>query len=128
MHSLKKCTQNILKKIQLFQRVGENILTSDGHPQLSNDGNYLITDTYPNKNGFQKLILYNLNQNKNVVLGEFKISEHLVSKKMKCDLHPRWNYKGDLISIDSSHEGTRQSYVLNIEKLIKNFNNSIKVT
>ena len=46
----------------------------------------------------------------------------MLKKKLKYDLHPRWNSKGNLISIDSSHEGSRQSYVINIEKLIKSIN------
>ena len=103
-------------------KVNEKIFNEDGHPQLSNDGKYLVTDTYPNSNGFQKLILYNLEKNKSINVGEFRISENLINSGLKCDLHPRWNHKGNLLSFDSSHEGSRQSYVINVEKLINSIN------
>ena len=65
-------------------------------------------------------MLYDLEKNKTHDVGEFKISENLTNNSLKCDLHPRWNHKGNLISIDSSHEGSRQSYIINVEKLINN--------
>ena len=35
-------------------KINEKILTEDGHPQISEDGKYLVTDTYANQEGFQK--------------------------------------------------------------------------
>ena len=64
-------------------------------------------------------MLYDIEKNKTHDVGEFKVAEYLSNNNLKYDLHPRWNFKGNLISIDSSHEGSRQSYVINIEKLIK---------
>ena len=109
-----------LKNPNKITKLDEKILTEDGHPQISEDGKYLITDTYPNKAGYQKLMLYDLEKNKTHDVGEFRISENLTNNSLKCDLHPRWNHKGNLISIDSSHEGSRQSYIINVEKLINN--------
>ena len=103
-------------------KINEKILTEDGHPQISEDGKYLVTDTYANQEGFQKLLIHDLNNNKTHYVGEFKIAEYLIKRGLKYDLHPRWNHKGDLISIDSSHDGSRQSYVINVAKLIKNIN------
>lgn len=96
-------------------------LTEDGHPQISTDNKYLITDTYPNKEGFQKLLLYNIKKDKTLELGFFKSSEYLKENKVKYDLHPRWSKSGKLISIDSSHEGNRQSYIIDIENILKKF-------
>ena len=100
-------------------KLDKDILTEDGHPQISENKKYLITDTYANSLGFQKLMLYDIEKNKTHDIGEFKVAEYLPNNNLKYDLHPRWNFKGNLISIDSSHEGSRQSYVINIEKLIK---------
>ena len=111
-----------LKRPNKITKLDEKILTEDGHPQISEDGKYLIMDTYPNKAGYQKLMLYDLEKNKTHDVGEFRISENLTNNDLKCDLHPRWNHKGNLISIDSSHEGSRQSYIINVEKLINNIN------
>ena len=111
-----------LKNPNKITKLDEKILTQDGHPQISADGEFLITDTYPNKEGYQKLMLYDLAKNKTHDVGEFKVADYLLKKNLKYDLHPRWNIKGNLISIDSSHDGSRQSYVINIEKLIKSIN------
>ena len=96
-------------------------LIEDGHPQISTDEKYLITDTYPNENNFQKLLLYNIHKDQTLELGKFKSSSHLKENQVKYDLHPRWSCSGKLISIDSSHEGSRQSYIINIEKILKKF-------
>ncbi len=108
-----------LNNLNKVTKLDKDILTEDGHPQLSENGKYLITDTYANSLGFQKLMLYDIEKNKTHDVGEFKVAEYLSKNNLKYDLHPRWNFKGNLISIDSSHEGSRQSYVINIEKLIK---------
>ena len=107
-----------LKMPNKLVKLGGSLLTEDGHPQVSPNGKYLITDTYANKNGYQKLLLYDLLKNQIYTLGEFKLSDNLINNKVKYDLHPRWSNCGNLLSIDSSHEGSRQSYILDIEKLI----------
>ena len=41
------------------------------------NGKYLITDTYANSLGFQKLMLYDIEKNKTHDVGEFKVAEYL---------------------------------------------------
>lgn len=96
----------------------ENLI-QDGHPQISTNCKYLITDTYADAEGYQKLLLYEFKKNKTYKLGKFKVDNEITKNRFKYDLHPRWNYKDNLISIDSSHDGSRQSYILNIEKFLK---------
>jgi len=108
-----------LNNLDKAKKLDENILTEDGHPQISEDKRFLIIDTYSNNLGYQKLMFHDLLKNKTHNIGEFKLSEYLLQNNLKYDLHPRWNFGGNLISIDSSHEGSRQSYIINIEKLIK---------
>ena len=99
-------------------KLDENNLTEDGHPQVSKNGRFLITDTYANKIGYQKLLLYDLIKNKTHFVGEFKVDSYLKNKNLKYDLHPRWNHNSNKISIDSSHNGSRQSYIIDIQELI----------
>ena len=106
-------------------RLNNKLLNEDGHPQISPDKNFVITDTYPNNKGYMKLLLLNINTRKVYILGEFKIAEYLLKKGLKYDLHPRWDNSGNLISIDSSHVGSRQSFILNIEKLLLKLKNEI---
>lgn len=102
-------------------KLDENNLTEDGHPQISKNGKFLITDTYANKIGYQKLLLYDLINKKTHIVGEFKVDSYLKNKNLKYDLHPRWNNNSNKISIDSSHDGSRQSYIIDIQKLINTF-------
>jgi len=36
----------------------------------------------------------------------------------RCDLHPRWSPDGNCVSIDSSHEGVRMSYIINVSNVV----------
>ena len=103
-------------------KFGSNFLGEDSHPQISNKGKFIICDTYPNHQGNQKLFLYDINKDKLHLIGEFKIAEYLVKNKIKYDLHPRWDSTDTLINKNSSHDGSRQSYIINIEKLINQIN------
>ena len=111
-----------LKNPLKLTKLDENLLKEDGHPQLSPNERYLITDTYANKKKYQKLLLYDLYKKEIYTLGEFKLDDYLINSDLKYDLHPRWDNTGNLICIDSSHQGSRQTYILNIEKLLEKIN------
>jgi hypothetical protein len=101
-----------------LKKLNNKLLNEDGHPQISPDKNFIITDTYADKNGYMKLLLLHRSTEKVYVLGEFKVAEYLIKNNLKYDLHPRWDNSGSLINIDSSHVGSRQNFVLSIEKLL----------
>ena len=103
-------------------KFGSNFLGEDSHPQISNSRKFIICDTYPDHQDNQKLFLYDIIKDKLHLIGEFKIANYLVENKIKYDLHPRWDSTDKLINIDSSHDGSRQSYIISIEKLINQIN------
>jgi len=111
-----------LKKLNKITKVNEKILVEDGHPQISENGRFLVTDTYPDAESFQKLLIHDFKNNKTHYIGKFKVASYLIESSLKCDLHPRWNKKGNLLSIDSSHNGSKQTYVINIENFLTNIN------
>ncbi len=100
----------------------------DGHCSFSPDGNWILTDSYPDKKNYRKLILYNFETKKKMLLGKFyslpnkKYSENerWDWSEMRCDLHPRWNRDGTKVCIDSVHEGNRQMHIIDLKKCIKN--------
>jgi Tol biopolymer transport system component len=89
----------------------------DGHPSVSPDGRYLVTDTYPDRRRQQSLLLFDLQTQELEVLGRFLLPVNFYAET-RVDLHPRWSPDGSLISIDSGHRGHRGTYILDIGGLL----------
>jgi hypothetical protein len=100
--------------------VGNEILDiyGDGHPSYSPDKRWIITDTYPDKARMRYLILFDTLKNNAIILGKF-FSPWKYNGYYRCDLHPRWSPSGIKISIDSTHEGFRCSYIIDISEVVK---------
>lgn len=97
--------------------IGENELLLDGHPSVSPDGKWLLTDDYPDASRFSGLYLYNFANGKRYVLGRYFQPFKFRGEK-RIDLHPRWSPDGKLVSFDSGHNGKRSQYVINIESIM----------
>ena len=102
------------KKVDIL---GENILTEDGHPSYSPNKKWLITDTYPNEGRLRSLLLYNKFNKKLINLGTF-FSSFKYYGPLRCDLHPRWSRDGKSICFDSTHEGKRSIYIIDVKDLV----------
>lgn len=89
----------------------------DGHPSISPDGRWIVTDTYPDRARRRSLWLYNLDTDERVKLGEF-LAPFGFDGQTRCDLHPRWSPDGTLISIDSTFTGVRRSYIVDVEPIV----------
>ena len=93
-------------KTDNYKIIGENIFSSDGHPQFAPDRENIITDTYPDRLRRQYLILYNIISRKQEKLATLK-SPLSYTGDLRCDLHPRWDRTGKSVAFDSSHTGKR---------------------
>lgn len=121
-------------KTRKLESVGVGVLTEDGHPTRFKETPWIIMDTYANKEYYRTLILYNLDRNERINLGEFytlpdeqyiinyKKSESWDITGMRSDLHPRWNRDGTKVCIDSVHEGNKQMYVIDVTNIVKGIN------
>jgi hypothetical protein len=98
--------------------IGDGQLVQDGHCSFSPDRKFLITDTYANQYDLRALILFKLSDGKRVDLELLKSPKNIPAE-IRCDFHPRWSPSGRYLCIDSLHEGTRQMYMLDIEKYLK---------
>jgi hypothetical protein len=98
--------------------VGVGVLDKfgDGHPTFSPCGRYLVTDTYPDKARMRHLLLYDTIRNGLIEIGQF-FSPWKYDGANRCDLHPRWSPDGKKISFDSTHEGIRRSYAVDISEI-----------
>lgn len=98
--------------------VGKDILTHDGHCTYSPDGQWILSDGYPDRDGMQPLLLFRPSDSRLLTLGTFHLSKP-PSVDLRCDLHPRWSRDGKYICIDSAHDNDlRQIYLLEVSSII----------
>ena len=97
-----------------FAPIGSGVLPNDGHASFSPDRQWLLCDTYPRgPERLAQLMVYNVAENRKIVLGEFHHEEQFTGD-IRCDLHPRWAPDGKTITFDSVHEGSRQIYLVDL--------------
>ena len=97
--------------------LGKGVLGTDGHCSFSPDRRWMLTDTYPDKQRLRTLLLYRMADGLRVDIGRF-FAPPQIDGPTRCDLHPRWSRDGKKVSIDSVHEGSRQVYLLDVEKVV----------
>lgn len=98
------------------EMIADGFFDDDNHMSYSPDRKLLLTDTYPNEQMMQTLRIYSFDQNVCTDLGRFySIPREMTD--MRCDLHPRWNEDGSMISFDSTHEGFRGVYIVDIDAI-----------
>jgi hypothetical protein len=101
-----------------YEIVGKDVLTVDGHCSFTQDRRWFLTDTYPDENRLQTLKLWNLEEEREVILGRFYAAPSATGP-IRCDLHPRWDRNDEWVCFDSVHEGTRQVYVLDASSVVR---------
>lgn len=121
--SVGKASNYILKdKTWEGEMVGNGYFRQDNHMSYSPDRKLIITDTYPNAQKMQPLRAINFEKDLCVEIGRFYSMPRSVTD-LRCDLHPRWNRDGKMISFDSTHEGQRAVYVVDMEPVLEEFFN-----
>lgn len=91
-------------------------LAMDGHPTCSPDGNFVVTDTYPNRRRIQSLYIMNGKRIKRIarVFSPFKYGGDT-----RCDLHPRWSADSTQICFDASFLGKRTVCIIDVQNVYK---------
>tara|TARA_Y100000996_G_scaffold28173_2_gene19970 strand:- start:182 stop:1459 length:1278 start_codon:yes stop_codon:yes gene_type:complete len=90
----------------------------DGHPSICPNNKFIVYDSYPDRNRYIHLNLYDIKTNEVIKIGRF-FSPLKFSGYYRCDLHPRWSPDGNYISIDSSHSGLRKHYMIDVSNIVK---------
>lgn len=102
------------------EKVSLEILDRDGHPTFCpTNEEWVVTDTYPDKNGIAQIILFNIKTNKKIILDELKSIQKYDNSPNRCDLHPKWSFDGKYVSIDTMNDGVRGIYLYNVSKVLK---------
>lgn len=85
----------------------------DGHCSYSPDRKSLLYDSYPSYERMRRLLIYDLATRQGRTLGEF-YSPQEANADIRTDLHPRWSPSGRAVSFDSTHEGFRGVYTMDL--------------
>ena len=89
-------------------------LNTDGHCSYSSNKELIITDTYPDRKRLASVYLCKEADMKPQRIARV-FAPFRYDNDVRCDLHPRWNRKGDKVCIDSAHEGKRGLYVISLK-------------
>ena len=89
-------------------------LTGDGHPSYSPDRSHIVTDSYPDRARIQYVRVMKDEDRKPEIVAKV-FSPFKYDNDTRCDLHPRWNHRGDRICFDSVFEGYRGLYIVEMK-------------
>lgn len=103
-------------KTREVQAIDKLFFLKDGHCSYSPDRRLMLYDSYPDADSYRHLYIYNLHTKKGMKLASY-YSQPDLDGDIRCDLHPRWNRQGTFISFDSTHEGQRHVYQMDLRGL-----------
>jgi hypothetical protein len=99
--------------------VGEGIMTVNGHCTYLPGNQWILNDTYPDKERIQHAYLYHVASKKRVPVADLLSPKEYVGE-WRVDLHPRFSPDGTKVCVDSTHEGLgRQMYLIDIKDLLR---------
>lgn len=98
--------------------VGRDVLKVDGHCSYLPGGEWILNDTYPDKERNQKPHLYHVATGRVVPLGALHSPKEYTGE-WRCDTHPRFSRNGRLVVVDSPHAGEgRQLHLIDISQIV----------
>jgi len=97
--------------------VGPGMPTGDGHCNYLPGNQWVLCDSYPDRNRNQNPYLYHIASDRVVPLGHFHLPKEYTGE-WRCDLHPRFSRDGRSVTIDSPHQGGRQIYLIDIGGIV----------
>lgn len=100
------------------EAVGKGVMVQDGHCNYLPGNEWIVNDTYPDRQRLQHVYLYHVRSGRRVPLGAFH-SPREYAGEWRCDTHPRVSPDGTRLIIDSPHGGAgRQMYLLDLRKIV----------
>lgn len=75
----------------------------DGHQNYTTNNGYMIADTYPDTNQYQRIIIYNKEKKKSLIVGRIYAGLH--KKYGSCDLHPKLSRDNQYMMVDTAFDG-----------------------
>ena len=101
-----------------IEAIGAGVLAEDGHCSYLPGGEWILSDTYPDKERNQKPHLYHVATGRIVPLGSFP-APPAYRGEWRCDTHPRFSRDGRLVVVDSPHDDAgRQLHLIDISGIV----------
>lgn len=106
--------------------IESSLFDIDGHPSFTSDSRYMITDSYPDRHGYQRLIVYDTLTNKGMIIAEFYA--YYKGNPASCDLHPKLCSDNEYLAVDTAYDEHHHLilYKLNWEEIKKKLSNGIR--
>jgi hypothetical protein len=100
------------------QAIGGEVMYHDGHCSYLPGNEYILNDTYRDRNGNQNPFLYHVATGRRVPLGHFP-SPPEYTGEWRCDTHPRFSPDGRSVVIDSPYKDQgRQLHLIDISAVV----------
>lgn len=98
--------------------VGPDVMTRDGHCTYLPDLDWIVNDTYPDRERNRQVYLYHVPSGKKVMLGKY-FQPKGYDGEWRVDTHPRHSPDGRTIVIDTPHTGQgRQLHLIDISRIV----------
>lgn len=98
--------------------IGKGVMTVDGHCTYLPGNQWVLCDTYPDKQRNQNVYLFHLPTGRRVWLGHF-YSPKEYAGEWRCDTHPRVSRDGRSVVIDTPAQGGgRQLHLIDIRSIV----------
>lgn len=98
------------------RRLDHSPIREDGHCAISPCGQRMIIDTYPDQERIQRIYIHDFEAERTTLVAEVP-SPARFTGAYRCDLHARWSRDGRTICFDSTRDGARQVYTLDLGAL-----------
>lgn len=100
-------------------QIGEGIMTRNGHNTYLPGNEWILNDTYPDKERQQHVYLYHVPTGKRIPIGDFYLDPDYKGE-WRCDTHPRYSPDGTKVVIDCPvGDQGRQLVLLDIREISK---------
>jgi hypothetical protein len=99
-------------------RIGEGIMTRNGHNTYLPGNEWILNDTYPDEERMQHVYLFHVPTGRRIPIGDFYLPPDYKGE-WRCDTHPRFSPDGTKVVIDCPlGDQGRQLVLLDISKII----------
>lgn len=103
---------------ELAENWQQSFFNIDGHPSFTSDGRYMITDSYPDGDQMQRLIVFDTVTKKGMIVA--KLYAGLMGTPASCDLHPKLSSDNQSVVVDTAYTGHHRMMVFKLNwNLIK---------